>query len=1667
LFSFLPKNTLFFDIETGGIESKESSVFSLTYGQRGRRLRTSYASPAKGSFVSRWAEDIVLSKIQGKKTVSEQRLLEAFLKKLEKRRAGSTLAGWNIGYKAIPQASWIAGFDIPFLVSRAGKYGLQGRYQQAFGRLTTRDIGQEFLASTASRIYGFAKNLPQERLFQIFDPDIYRQLEPYGREAFALRQRGLGVPEIARKLQGYRVAGWKQDLAYELMTGKPLTSAHMSEADVQAMIEMSGKTLNISDEQFARKWHSLALKGRLVSSAKAQVRRGKEIGWEALEARATRYGLDWSSIRSTIESERKYFSGSGRIWEREVAEEAVVRARSIFAGRKGLLIGGAVAAGAALLYAVKPLRWLNDRDEQLEAVKRGELAEVKIYGADDAYNEIKGMPEQGIGPVLRHAMTPFGSGYQGEREKDAFDYSSSIIPGLLSAGVGGFLAFGRREGTWLNVPVDPAEYAESFTKFKYRPGDIIVSRNVLYDAPFHVAIVGPDKSVYQAWPGAGGKAVVQRESISSYVRGQIKIHAAEKMEYPLFGVVRPSALSESKRLEVARNAAGIYGDFIWGTIRPRYGLLANQGVNEFNCLSYVSEAYSRAGAEFFKPEVKRAFPWNVSEKGWEWMLKSPRKIGEKRLLPKYAAGLGLVSAGIGAATGDPLLAGYGVGMVGLSLGSKAFLESSLAKRLGLVGLVLPGKTRALFMKSLAFAGYTAMALPAVLRGASDLSDFDASSLLNVAAAGSSLYFGKTVYDTIFKNVPKYDPKSKRLLILADVAAGGAMGHTMPAEAIRDWVQKHGWDADVVGGFENLSGLKHSGVGYRAFVDAGYNTQWISGLPGVAVQWDVQGKNLSSQAKFRSILTKNFGLSSEGMAFVVPSVEQAADYASVTGQKNFYSFNTLVIKPKTFEKIQAIKRTLAAGQLKLPGISSGERFVTISGGGKGFGVAEAARVLQESGWLKETNRKAVIFAANLNTQRPKAYRSLMELVEKDPSRFIVHDFAPGGAGRRLTEYMAAADINLLAGGASTTVEATVAEKPFLAFRGAGVPKWEHFIGNPEYAREKWGASVRLYELPGLGEEAAEKVTELRGALTFLEKQGAVKSAVPRMSEFDAGKRIIDIIEEAEKAGQLRPAKFRPTLQGMVYPLWKNPGVRRAGLATLGIFALLGVSGLISDDEEEVSDRLAKGNYQDHNTIPGMPEEGMNAQMRHEMTEFGSGWLGKLFRRFGRKALPEAASTGWRLSAQQMREMSAVEFKRFVSSRAKSSKSLQIIGAMSKESGGNWALNARQLQSLSTEELIREIKSQGGEAIGLLKGAFKEAGTQVGRIRANKALNPIEGLGCSGKGIFTDFGSPWKGPVVSGPLAKKVALNDPRMFNTVEGLVHGGMNERKRHEMTPFGGPFNWAKGLFRKTFPGQKNASKILSEMSKKEGVIVFPERLMGYLPKEMRKEYSGLVGGYLPLAGTQATRARGEMAFEDIFKVLRAQTRGDEAGRELAKEFYSEAAKKTGPGGGILVSERGFKRMARKAGGTDVISETIAHERTHMGLRVKGLLEDVEEIFDMAGASGGYKKWLNKYKKHAYYSKEPGRLAEEYVAHAAGAAKRGMTKAEKEMYAPAIAYLKGTPELSEFAGLQFHNRMGDMTRAAQQQAALNAKNGAKNHIKHTSSLTNAERGYNNAGRIWE
>lgn len=369
----MPNNPfLYFDIETGGLDPGQHSILSISHA-RGDQRRSLYARPSGplSDWVTKNVWDPIRQRIGGDPTHSEEDILKDFLGTLQSHRGG-TIAGWNVGYVATPMAKGTKGFDIPFIMSRAEKYGLHHQFGEAFQGLKIRDIGREFSVRIAQEVTKFP---------ELVDPKLHAQAKSFTKLIDINRsiQRLHSVPEIAEwmgtpgKYGGFEVAGWKLGSIHKHLFGQALEGHHLSEQDVLATKKIfeEGNFDKLTGAGFVRSWNAEALLNKAAASAKNPV----------------------EGLGGTF-----YARAAAHFAENPMLE-------------RGIGVAG-IGLGLATLLAVKPLQYFS--------------------GKDDNYNTIEGLPHKGLAGRSRRHRTDFGSGYQGDKKyerdvKERFSFFQNAL----------------------------------------------------------------------------------------------------------------------------------------------------------------------------------------------------------------------------------------------------------------------------------------------------------------------------------------------------------------------------------------------------------------------------------------------------------------------------------------------------------------------------------------------------------------------------------------------------------------------------------------------------------------------------------------------------------------------------------------------------------------------------------------------------------------------------------------------------------------------------------------------------------------------------------------------------------------------------------------------------------------------------------------------------------------------------------------------------------------------------------------------------------------------------------------------------------------------------------------------------------------------------------------
>jgi hypothetical protein len=253
-------------------------------------------------------------------------------------------------------------------------------------------------------------------------------------------------------------------------------------------------------------------------------------------------------------------------------------------------------------------------------------------------------------------------------------------------------------------------------------------------------------------------------------------------------------------------------------------------------------------------------------------------------------------------------------------------------------------------------------------------------------------------------------------------------------------------------------------------------------------------------------------------------------------------------------------------------------------------------------------------------------------------------------------MARADVNLFLPGASTTAEAIAAKKPFIGFAGGNLPPWldpskpGNMLEHTVYARE-FGIPTEFAVIPDRGRSVTKAAGQLRSKLeSVLVEANRAKIRLPSTADFDVGRKLINIIETAEQRGTLGVAKKTGWLT-----------MRRYKTLGAGAGIALGIHSLFSGRDDA------------YNTIEGMSESGLAAQMRKENTDFGSGLLA---------TVAKNSSKGWQQLTQQEVLREASKYLR--------NEGFEIVGGR-----GHKFFKMLSQSGYSSDDIFQQLMYRGGK------------------------------------------------------------------------------------------------------------------------------------------------------------------------------------------------------------------------------------------------------------------------------------------------------------------------------------------------------------------------------------
>jgi len=437
--------TIFFDIEAGGLKADLSSIYSISaQAESGKGIHSQswYANPEKGTYWSQWTKRMIWDRIKKKQReetlqiTSEKQLLRSFTNYLSQQEKGTTLAGWNIGLDIREQTltNNVTGYDIPFMLRRAKKYGMHEELASQLSKFNIRDIGAEYAYKTATEV-------SKDKL-GIVNPELAAGAKKYHQIGMHLRDWGpKGASESARlAAKRFRMAGWKQELMYEVFTGSKLEGAHLSDIDIQASSVLSKSQAKWNREKLLA-WNRGAMINKLTASAMAPQKAGEPARWSrvlnmAQEEQERMAGLLQRSEAWTTQ-ERKIIESYSTLSDdliknvQKQAGERGVSFADVTAGNLGpekmSKIGGftrtaegVVSSGGAKARVssrvAKMSQLLGTRGKIAVGVGAGVAALwmlEPLSSRPSDQNTIEGMPHGGIAEYLRKEITDFSSPYKG------------------------------------------------------------------------------------------------------------------------------------------------------------------------------------------------------------------------------------------------------------------------------------------------------------------------------------------------------------------------------------------------------------------------------------------------------------------------------------------------------------------------------------------------------------------------------------------------------------------------------------------------------------------------------------------------------------------------------------------------------------------------------------------------------------------------------------------------------------------------------------------------------------------------------------------------------------------------------------------------------------------------------------------------------------------------------------------------------------------------------------------------------------------------------------------------------------------------------------------------------------------------------------------------------
>lgn len=804
---------------------------------------------------------------------------------------------------------------------------------------------------------------------------------------------------------------------------------------------------------------------------------------------------------------------------------------------------GSLGAAIGLANIVFPNKDISDRESR-----------------DKRFHKIEGLSSGGMAEQLRKENTEFGSPWKGQKKKEKKDNKN--LNTLLATYIGtNSIAMGAYhlspDKKWINAPETQEELFQQVLKTDIRPGDVIFSRNTVYTDPFHSAIVGDDGFIYDAYPGnrmRPGGAELNRKSLSSYIGDQFASHPKEGMPYPIYGIARDSRLTAEESLKVATEARLLWKAYEEGAINPLYGFKANQGVNQFNCLSLTAKAYKEVGKEFFHEGTNLALSWNVDLSHANWVYKGP--VPNPKTFKRLSGALGIGGIGLGIATLDPGLIAYGTAMMGLSHFG-ANLEEQVGKA-AVATILSPNFVKKHARSFISTSLYSTLAYPLVSKGID-----------------------------LFQNTKKEEIKSKKEIqrVERHKSTNLAMG---VITGLATYSTLYPWKINEIDltKYPRLAALqKAAKEGIRTLSAEGLTEESVKDLSFMTKE---KSAFFFSYGTLRPVEKKNLG-SFSGLVYI-----QSGEYSNLPEGKtyaNLGNWNIGVDKVETWEYLNK----KGVSDIHAPSVTGSDFYI------------------REQGKIKGLSEKAKEFI-----ERHKGLENLVlkhRKAARGEGVWIGLDKVPGDIAERFArnpeEYLVQAKLNL----AEEFRVVTVGDKAISATYRYGSPEVRKlavklgFESVAEKTTNKVGR-VSPFEViqPYFGEQR-------QGLLDFAEKAsrelpyeiGALDIGLTKEGKFF-------VIEAQRQFGNISNPMISSRMKEILTKKMSPYSMAVVGIA--GIVGVKGLGSLFGSESSEKKEKLTKpvnkisGKDDDYNTIEGLNEKGLAAKLRKQNTDFGSGYQGQL-------------------------------------------------------------------------------------------------------------------------------------------------------------------------------------------------------------------------------------------------------------------------------------------------------------------------------------------------------------------------------------------------------------------------------------------------------------------------